>query len=408
MCRKKQLSRPISCRTWRAASRKGSDSMSPTVPPISVMTTSTRLRALAAGHDPRLDLVGDVRDDLHRVAQVLAAPLPGDHARVDLPGRDVGPAGEVDVEEALVVTDVQVGLGAVLGDEDLTVLERVHRPGIDVEVGVQLLHRDPQATAGQQGTQRTRCQSLAERGHNAAGDEDELRRLGVVKEARDHVFQTVDPRETTVTRPAPSAGSGRGDRPSVSPEPVPAPRVPAASHTSSGTSSAAAVAGSATPESLTAAPTARLSRPASSAARSTSTSAAGSPAGPAPGPAPARAQQAARAEQPEGRHRGDRQHPGQRAAQQDVQVGLRLPADHRPRLAGQHLLDEPAEVGALLRRAAPVEDGDRGHGEHRGGQDGAEPDDGDADAASAAWPAAGSRAGPRGRRRSRDRGPERR
>ena len=78
MCRKKQLSRPISCRTWRAASRKGSDSMSPTVPPISVMTTSTR-SGLAAGHDPRLDLVGDVRDDLHGVAEVLAAPLLGDH-----------------------------------------------------------------------------------------------------------------------------------------------------------------------------------------------------------------------------------------------------------------------------------------------------------------------------------------
>ena len=81
------------------------------------------------------------------------------------------------------MADVEVGLGAVLGDEDLAVLERVHRPGVDVEVGVQLLHRDPQATAGQQGAQRTRRQSLAERGHNAAGDEDELRRLGVVKEA---------------------------------------------------------------------------------------------------------------------------------------------------------------------------------------------------------------------------------
>ena len=141
------------------------------------------VRALAAGHDPRLDLVGDVRDDLHGVAEVLAAPLLGDHVRVDLAGGHVGPAGEVGVEEALVVTDVEVGLGAVLGDEDLTVLERVHRSGVDVEVGVQLLHRDPEATAGQQGTQRTRCQSLAERGHNAAGDEDELRRLGVVKKA---------------------------------------------------------------------------------------------------------------------------------------------------------------------------------------------------------------------------------
>lgn len=39
--RKNTLSRPTSWRTWRTASRKGSDSMSPTVPPTSVMTTST-------------------------------------------------------------------------------------------------------------------------------------------------------------------------------------------------------------------------------------------------------------------------------------------------------------------------------------------------------------------------------
>ena len=51
-CRKKHRSRPTSWRTWRAASRNGSDSMSPTVPPTSVMTTSTssvasaRMRAL--------------------------------------------------------------------------------------------------------------------------------------------------------------------------------------------------------------------------------------------------------------------------------------------------------------------------------------------------------------------------
>ena len=40
-CRKKTWSRPISWRTWRADSRNGWLSMSPTVPPISWMTTST-------------------------------------------------------------------------------------------------------------------------------------------------------------------------------------------------------------------------------------------------------------------------------------------------------------------------------------------------------------------------------
>ena len=33
--------RPTSTGNWRMASRNGSDSMSPTVPPISVITTST-------------------------------------------------------------------------------------------------------------------------------------------------------------------------------------------------------------------------------------------------------------------------------------------------------------------------------------------------------------------------------
>ena len=97
----------------------------------------------AHGEHAVLDLVGDVGDHLDRVTEVVAAPLLGDHARVDLAGRHVGDLAEVGVEEALVVTDVEVGLGAVVGDEDLAVLERVHRPGVDVEVGVELLHRDP-------------------------------------------------------------------------------------------------------------------------------------------------------------------------------------------------------------------------------------------------------------------------
>ncbi len=46
-CTKKTLSRPTSWRTWRAASRNGSDSMSPTVPPISVMITSRRRSSVA-------------------------------------------------------------------------------------------------------------------------------------------------------------------------------------------------------------------------------------------------------------------------------------------------------------------------------------------------------------------------
>ena len=66
--------RPTSTGNWRIASRNGSDSMSPTVPPISVITTSTSLR-VGDQLDAVLDLVGDVRDDLDGGAEVVAAAL---------------------------------------------------------------------------------------------------------------------------------------------------------------------------------------------------------------------------------------------------------------------------------------------------------------------------------------------
>jgi len=105
---------------------------------------------------------GDVRDHLHRVAEVFTAALLGDHRRVHLTGGDVGRGPQVGVEEPLVVPDVEVGLGSVLGDVDLAVLERVHRPGVDVEVRVELLHRHPQAASLEQAAQAAGREALAE------------------------------------------------------------------------------------------------------------------------------------------------------------------------------------------------------------------------------------------------------
>ncbi|GEA83029.1 hypothetical protein GCM10009774_28160 [Cellulomonas gelida] len=68
--------------------------------------------------------------------------------------------------------DVEVGLRTVVGHEDLAVLERVHRPRVDVQVGVELLHRDRQATGAKESAEAARRQALAERRGNSPGDED--------------------------------------------------------------------------------------------------------------------------------------------------------------------------------------------------------------------------------------------
>ncbi len=125
--------------------------------------------------DPLLDLVGDVRDDLHRLAEVVATPFGCEHRLIDAAGGGVRVPGERLVDEAFVVAEVEVGLATVVGHEDLTVFEGVHRAGIDVDVRVELLHRDLQATRLQQPPERRGGETLAEGAGNASSHENVLR-----------------------------------------------------------------------------------------------------------------------------------------------------------------------------------------------------------------------------------------
>ena len=101
-----------------------------------------------------------MRDDLDGIAQVFAAAFLCNNRGVHLAGRRVRRAGKVHVQEALVVADIKVGFRAIFSDENLTVLEGVHRPGIDVDIGVKLLHGNAQTARTQQTPQRRSGQTL--------------------------------------------------------------------------------------------------------------------------------------------------------------------------------------------------------------------------------------------------------
>ena len=107
--------------------------MSPTVPPISEMTTSAG--SARGAPDARLDLVGDVRDDLDGRAEELALALLAQDGVPHGAGGVAAVAREVLVDEPLVVAEVEIGLRPVLGDEHLAVLERAHRPGSTLRYG---------------------------------------------------------------------------------------------------------------------------------------------------------------------------------------------------------------------------------------------------------------------------------
>ena len=102
----------------------------------------------------RLDLIRHMRDHLHRLAQIIAAPLLGDDLFVDPAGGQVVIARELRMREALIVPKIEVRLRAVIGHEHLSVLKRRHRPRIHVQIRIELLQVDLQPPRLQQAPDR--------------------------------------------------------------------------------------------------------------------------------------------------------------------------------------------------------------------------------------------------------------
>ena len=119
------------------------------------------IEALIAVADELLDGVGDVGNDLDGGAEIVAAPLLGEDFLVDAAGGDVVGAGGRASGEALVMAEVEVGLGAVVGDKDLAVLVGRHRARIDIEIWVELAQPDFVAARLQQRAERCGRQTLA-------------------------------------------------------------------------------------------------------------------------------------------------------------------------------------------------------------------------------------------------------
>ena len=85
-----------------------------------------------------LNRVGHMGHDLHRRPEIVPLALASEDAGVNAAGRHAVALARRHTSEALVVAEIQIGLGPVIGDEDLPVLEGVHRPGVNVEIRIKL------------------------------------------------------------------------------------------------------------------------------------------------------------------------------------------------------------------------------------------------------------------------------
>src|SRR4030095_13290251 len=76
--------------------------------------------------DPILDFIGDVRNYLDRLAEIITAALVRENGFVDLATGDVVGPSEHAICETLVVSKIKVGLCSISQHIDFTMLEGVH------------------------------------------------------------------------------------------------------------------------------------------------------------------------------------------------------------------------------------------------------------------------------------------
>ena len=72
--------------------------------------------------DIALDFVGNVGNDLHRLAQISALAFLVQHVPIDLARRQVRVLVQIFINKALIMTQIQVGFGSVISHEHLAVL----------------------------------------------------------------------------------------------------------------------------------------------------------------------------------------------------------------------------------------------------------------------------------------------
>ena len=127
-----------------------------------------RLMHLSDLANRHFDLVGYVRNDLDRLAKIVSAAFLFNHRKINAPTRPVIRLRKLGVCKSLVMTKIQIGLGPVVGHENLAVLKRRHRSRIDVYIRVQLHHLNRQPPGLQQRPDRTRRQPFAKARNHAA------------------------------------------------------------------------------------------------------------------------------------------------------------------------------------------------------------------------------------------------
>ena len=121
--------------------------------------------------DPVLDLIGNMRNHLDGFTQIVAATLFLYHRLIDLSGGNGVVHRRPYAREALIMPQIQVGFHAIIGHITLSVLIRVERTRVDIDIGIELLNGHTVAARQEQASYTGRDNALPQgRNHTARNE----------------------------------------------------------------------------------------------------------------------------------------------------------------------------------------------------------------------------------------------
>jgi len=109
---------------------------------------------------------------LHSAAKVIAAAFAAQNGFIHLAAGEVVGLGHFRAQEALVVAEVEIRFGAVLGDKHLAVLKGTHGARVHIEIGIEFQGGDFEAARFEHGTERRGGNALPEGGNNTTGNKN--------------------------------------------------------------------------------------------------------------------------------------------------------------------------------------------------------------------------------------------
>ena len=128
----------------------------------------------------RLNLVGNVRNHLDRLPQIIPATLLGDHIKIDTTRCYIVFLRHPLVQKALVVSEIQIRFRTIVGYIHFAVFVRVHGSRIHVDVGIQLLNSDTKSAGDEKAAQRCANDAFSERRCDPSGHDNVFGRHGEI------------------------------------------------------------------------------------------------------------------------------------------------------------------------------------------------------------------------------------